>query len=260
MTKRKQIGKKARFEVFKRDSFTCQYCGNSAPDVVLEVDHIKPVASGGENDTLNLITSCKNCNSGKGARELSDHSVIAKQKAMLKDLNERRLQLEMMLEWREGMADLESVAVRKAVEFFESQTRYFLHDDKYIRTLVKEFGLQKVLAAAETSLDTYLIHGEEGMYTQESVNKAYEYIKRICKTNELTEKKPYMRDLFFIRGILRNRINVTNQSFALSLLEKAHLLGGEIADLRNIAFGAFSWNRWVNDMDELIDYLSGGVE
>ena len=40
---RKAISKKLRFEVFKRDSFTCQYCGKSAPDVILHVDHILPV-------------------------------------------------------------------------------------------------------------------------------------------------------------------------------------------------------------------------
>ena len=43
MAKRKGISKKTRFDVFKRDSFTCQYCGKSAPDVVLQVDHINPV-------------------------------------------------------------------------------------------------------------------------------------------------------------------------------------------------------------------------
>ena len=47
MAKRKPISKKLRFEVFKRDSFTCQYCGKSAPDVVLHIDHIKPVKEGG---------------------------------------------------------------------------------------------------------------------------------------------------------------------------------------------------------------------
>jgi len=30
--KRKSLSKKVRFEVFKRDSFQCQYCGASAPD------------------------------------------------------------------------------------------------------------------------------------------------------------------------------------------------------------------------------------
>lgn len=30
MAKRKSLSKKIRFEVFKRDSFTCQYCGRKA--------------------------------------------------------------------------------------------------------------------------------------------------------------------------------------------------------------------------------------
>ena len=70
MAKRKPISKKLRFEVFKRDSFTCQYCGKSAPDVVLHVDHIKPVKEGGTNDITNLVTACADCNLGKGARKI----------------------------------------------------------------------------------------------------------------------------------------------------------------------------------------------
>lgn len=56
---------RARFEVFKRDEFTCQYCGRRSPEVVLEVDHILPVAAGGTDDSMNLATSCWECNSGK---------------------------------------------------------------------------------------------------------------------------------------------------------------------------------------------------
>ena len=39
-TKREQLSAKLRFEVFKRDSFVCQYCGSHPPQVVLHVDHI----------------------------------------------------------------------------------------------------------------------------------------------------------------------------------------------------------------------------
>ena len=42
---RQAISKKLRFEIFKRDSFTCQYCGSSAPEVLLHADHLKPVPS-----------------------------------------------------------------------------------------------------------------------------------------------------------------------------------------------------------------------
>lgn len=69
--KRKPLSKKTRFDVFKRDSFTCQYCSSKPPKVPLEVDHIIPVKSGGTNDIYNLITACFDCNRGKGARELT---------------------------------------------------------------------------------------------------------------------------------------------------------------------------------------------
>lgn len=64
---RQPMSKKLRFDVFKRDGFICQYCGNCPPAVVLEVDHINPVANGGKNSVDNLITACFDCNRGKGA-------------------------------------------------------------------------------------------------------------------------------------------------------------------------------------------------
>lgn len=66
--KSKRVGqpsKRTRFEVFKRDSFCCGYCGGKPPSVVLEVDHIVPRSKGGTNDKENLLTSCKVCNAGK---------------------------------------------------------------------------------------------------------------------------------------------------------------------------------------------------
>ncbi len=61
MNKRKSLSKKIRFEVFKKDSFTCQYCGSTPPSTVLEIDHINPVSLGGDNSIDNLITSCFDC-------------------------------------------------------------------------------------------------------------------------------------------------------------------------------------------------------
>lgn len=79
--KRIALSKKTRFEVFKRDSFTCQYCGNHPPAVVLNCDHIIAVASGGNNDMDNLVTSCEDCNQGKGARDLKVAPITLAEKA-----------------------------------------------------------------------------------------------------------------------------------------------------------------------------------
>lgn len=70
--KRKSLSVKSRFEVFKRDSFTCQYCGSHPPQAKLHVDHIIAVAEGGGNEQDNLVTACDRCNLGKGARPLTD--------------------------------------------------------------------------------------------------------------------------------------------------------------------------------------------
>jgi hypothetical protein len=66
MAKRKSLSKKIRFQVFQRDGFTCQYCGRQPPEVALEVDHITPIVEGGTSDIMNLLTSCRACNRGKG--------------------------------------------------------------------------------------------------------------------------------------------------------------------------------------------------
>lgn len=85
---RKPISKGTRFTIFKRDDFTCQYCGARPPEVVLEVDHIHPVARGGGSGENNLITACFACNRGKGAVALdvapiaiADAAALAKERA-----------------------------------------------------------------------------------------------------------------------------------------------------------------------------------
>jgi 5-methylcytosine-specific restriction endonuclease McrA len=55
-----------RQNVFKRDGFTCQYCGTRPRD--LTIDHILPVSRGGQDVWEKVTTSCRDCNRRKGAR------------------------------------------------------------------------------------------------------------------------------------------------------------------------------------------------
>lgn len=64
---REHIKASKRFKVLNRDNFTCQYCGKKSPEAKLEIDHIKPVSKGGDNSMENLVTSCFDCNRGKGS-------------------------------------------------------------------------------------------------------------------------------------------------------------------------------------------------
>ncbi len=91
MKKRKSIGKTKRFEIFKRDEFTCQYCGAIPPKVVLQIDHIHPVSKGGDNSEDNLITACFDCNMGKKANLLGCCPESLKDKAKMVQESEAQI-------------------------------------------------------------------------------------------------------------------------------------------------------------------------
>ena len=55
-----------RFKVLRRDGYTCQYCGRSAPEVELHVDHRVAWSKVRAHDIDNLVTACRDCNLGKG--------------------------------------------------------------------------------------------------------------------------------------------------------------------------------------------------
>lgn len=59
------VSKRLRYEILRRDNHACRYCGASAPDVKLNVDHVIPQALGGSDAPTNLVTSCADCNAGK---------------------------------------------------------------------------------------------------------------------------------------------------------------------------------------------------
>ena len=156
-TPRSAIKKKIRFEVFKRDNFTCQYCGRTSPDVLLEVDHIKPIAGGGKNDILNLVTSCRDCNRGKGKTELSDNAEITKQRRQLEEMNERRAQLTMMVKWREELEGMNEKFVDFASDHLEAVTGFKASDvgRRTIRKIMYEFSIAEVISAIDAGIATY---------------------------------------------------------------------------------------------------------
>lgn len=69
---------KTRFNIFQKNNFTCQYCGRKAPFVEIVIDHIVPVNKGGKTEEPNLITSCAECNLGKGDVLLKERSLLKK--------------------------------------------------------------------------------------------------------------------------------------------------------------------------------------
>lgn len=247
---RKSLSKKIRFEVFKRDSFTCQYCGQKAPDVVLEVDHIKPVSKGGVDEIINLVTSCTSCNRGKTNIELSDNSIVTKQRRQIEELNIKKQQLEMILEWRDGLAKNKEIEFKKASEYWNSKIDYSLTDAGKIEInkLVEKFGLISVMDAIDLSIQKY------GQYsnTKETAGIIFSKIGGILHYNKMPEHK---QKISYIKGICRNKFDDFDEKTASILLNKYYDLGYELEffqkEIQNDEFK--SWRHLMHFLNDLLN-------
>ena len=66
--------KLTRREVFRRDNYTCQYCGKH--DGGLTVDHVMPRHLGGQHIWTNVVAACPSCNHRKGGRKLEESRMV----------------------------------------------------------------------------------------------------------------------------------------------------------------------------------------
>jgi len=58
--------------VFMRDDWTCQYCGEKFSPSELSFDHYVPRLHGGKTSWSNIVTACNTCNGFKGSRSMAE--------------------------------------------------------------------------------------------------------------------------------------------------------------------------------------------
>jgi 5-methylcytosine-specific restriction endonuclease McrA len=58
----------SRRNLYRRDSFTCQYCGGKPGTQELSLDHVLPRSRGGRSTWENCVLACTTCNTQKGGR------------------------------------------------------------------------------------------------------------------------------------------------------------------------------------------------
>jgi hypothetical protein len=152
---REPISKSLRFEILKRDKFTCKYCGAKAPDVVLHVDHIHPVKEGGGNDPMNLVTACRACNAGKAARLLDQNAVVAAARAQVEANQDEINQLEMMASWHDEMAALDEKRVKFINGIMRRNFGFMVNGSllNNLRKALEKYGAEKFAHAAKKSAD-----------------------------------------------------------------------------------------------------------
>lgn len=156
------ISKKLRFEVFKRDNYTCQYCGKKSPIVILEIDHVIPISEGGQDILENLLTSCFECNRGKGKELLENYKegTDPTEQAIL--LLERERQL------KEYNEVVRQVRERKNKEFEEIKVYWskiiqvdYALPTAIIRKALDYLPKEKILEAIDVCKETHIKQTEK---------------------------------------------------------------------------------------------------
>ena len=144
---------KLRFEVFKRDGFTCQYCGRRTPDATLECDHIVPKSGGGKDSMDNLLTSCWECNRGKGARPVGDAAPRPDMAGRAEDLKERQKQVKAYYAQEEAIASALEEQVDRVLSYWEGEldnrTGARWAQRRSVRTFVRKLGPNRVMEAMD---------------------------------------------------------------------------------------------------------------
>lgn len=254
--KRKAISDKLRFEVFKRDSFKCKYCGANGESIILHVDHITPVAEGGGNDIMNLITSCSQCNLGKGARTLDDSAVAAKSRKQAEEIQVMAEQLEMMSKWRTELLNHSNNKTTRLVEYWDSLTPgYSLKESAYpdIKKLTNKYEFDQIASAMDKAVAQYLKYKSDGNCTSESYNIAFGKIGGILKWEEEFKKNPELEQLFRIRAIAAKSCpNYFPTGEATKIIKEALAEGVDPDDLKMAAGQCSSWTNFANRVDDLM--------
>lgn len=245
MAERQTITKKLRFEVFKRDNFTCQYCGRMAPDVILEIDHINPVKNNGDNNILNLITSCRDCNRGKGAKKITENDVLKRQQEQLKEINERKQQLELLLKWKNELSNFEDEQVNKIESILSITNNSFSeYGRKNCKKLIKRYGFEEVYESTKISVEQYYKENDE-----ESITKCFNYIDRICATRAKQKDNPLLYKINYLVKIAHNRLSYINE-IQLRKFLKENLEEQDFEDLKEIFCTSRNWT----DLKETLNY------
>jgi hypothetical protein len=242
MANRTPITKSVRFEVFKRDSFACQYCGAAAPSALLHVDHIQPVAKGGTNELFNLVTACEGCNQGKSDRLLSDRSHVELQRKELEALQLRREQLEMMKEWRDSVASIaqDEVSLVESIFTQEYNVAFEPIGVKQIRRLITKHSIGIVLEAAQNCCEQY-----------DDSSTAFSKLKTFCESIVADRELPGSGRIPYIVAVLKNR-NMSCWYYAPDLIKDYLIAGGEIEELVAHCKTCKNWTAFKNKIEDFL--------
>jgi len=148
--------------------------------VELVADHVVSVKEGGDNSMDNLVTACRKCNGGKGAKSLRDSptskEVIERIRSRTGNLHDQAVAIQ---EACEADEQLKQEAVNlKCLSYGVESIRISSAEKNTIVSLCKEYGADEVL-------DWYCIAASRGIDPHHALKYVYGIIRTKKESGEL---------------------------------------------------------------------------
>lgn len=234
---RRSIPPKLRFEIFKRDAFTCQYCKANGDGVVLHVDHIIPVAEGGDNTIFNLVTACSDCNLGKGKHPLSPDATKEKTVKQLAISQEADA-------WAKSLAkaklssDYQCAEAPAVWEAIEARLRVTLsnYGKSKVAKTVKRMGVEEYMECLRLAIERYEDDGLDHILSK---------LNGIHKHREEERKRPGIAEVYMVCYGARHKTSRSWVGFedSVMLLYRMKQMGWAWNDILNELLSCYKrWN------------------
>lgn len=227
MNKRKPLSAKKRFDILERDNFTCQTCGaKQSDDVLLEVDHIKPVSKGGTNDLDNLVTLCYKCNRGKGARILGEKQAVKLEESRVDEMHKKMQQRQAYIKYKEKLRNADEQHHEKIIKIVNEIVNHHFNKHEIISSKYalnpsqrSEFYKYQKKHGVEKLIDS--IYENEHLLVPKIVEKDAQLREQIMQSNfrlfytEVFKQLDIKKDIDkptvtscinYLSGILNNRL------------------------------------------------------
>ncbi|MDH3236767.1 MAG: hypothetical protein OEQ29_24885, partial [Alphaproteobacteria bacterium] len=171
-------------------------------------------------------------------------------------IEERRTQLEMLIEWREEVIGLQDEAIDALDRRIIARTGLAMNEEcrQRLRRWVRRYGLAEMFDAVEDALDQ-MLEWQDGVLTIASWERALAAVPRVAELRRAARDNPYFRELLHICGLLRRRLHYVNELRCLRLMEDGLRAGASIESMKAFARTAKSWTAFRKGLEEFVgDY------
>ena len=247
MTKRKAIPNKLRFEIFKRDNFTCVYCGAKSPEEKIVIDHINPVKNGGTNDIINLVTACQKCNSGKSAEKLTEEKAMSVKNKEIKKKEIKNKTLLDNIKWAEKVLKEEKKEHAKVISLMNTLSNSKLTESGEIKIIeaYKKYGID----LCKKYINDFLEDSNRRYQNKSKMYSFKEFISFKLNRNTLAGKKKYLMGM---------GMNIFRRQYCFNVFQEKliHINDTDVLDIIEDVLKSLPYKKRLSDedADELLQH------